>query len=325
MTLSKALPVPIRQPDAPTMTIAIGPGGAGAAAWKPVAVALGPVTELYAVRLPGRENRFRDPLLRSVAEQSAHIVDHLTELLARDPRPYRLVGVCSGAIVAFEAALMLQRTDRPPAALVAICQEAPWELGTEPSTYDLEPEQFRNWVLRETWVGSTAAANPAALDLFEPTLRADCEAADTYRYNAEGGALTIPLVTITTDRDPLVPPGAAKAWAKGANGGHLALTVPGDHHLLMSDPAALAGALREVIVCEGDSSMDMVERLRAIWEEQLGFAVTGEDDDFFDLGGDSLMALEIAKQAREQGIAMSPGALLDHTTLRELAAAVTDA
>ncbi|HKN54685.1 MAG: hypothetical protein AUG49_05340 [Catenulispora sp. 13_1_20CM_3_70_7] len=71
--------------------------------------------------------------------------------------------------------------------------------------------------------------------------------------------------------------------------------------------------------------MTVLDRLRGIWEEQLGFAVLNEDENFFDLGGDSLMALTVAKRAAEMGIPVTPAAVLKHPTLRELAASVSDA
>jgi hypothetical protein len=68
-------------------------------------------------------------------------------------------------------------------------------------------------------------------------------------------------------------------------------------------------------------SDDVVPRLTTIWEAELGVPVT-PDDDFFDLGGDSLLALAVARQARTAGMPMQAGAVLRHPTVRALAAAV---
>ncbi|MFI7207938.1 hypothetical protein EEZ25_33200 [Micromonospora aurantiaca] len=66
---------------------------------------------------------------------------------------------------------------------------------------------------------------------------------------------------------------------------------------------------------------EIVLKLTAIWEAELGAVVTPEDD-FFDLGGDSLLALAVARQARAAGISMRAGAVLRHTTVSALADAV---
>jgi acyl carrier protein len=72
------------------------------------------------------------------------------------------------------------------------------------------------------------------------------------------------------------------------------------------------------------TNSQVLERLRAIWEENLGIAVDDVDADFFDLGGDSLVALSIAAQAIDDGLAMPRSGVLRCGTLRRLAAAVED-
>jgi hypothetical protein len=66
---------------------------------------------------------------------------------------------------------------------------------------------------------------------------------------------------------------------------------------------------------------DLLPRLTQIWEAELGVTVT-PDDDFFDLGGDSLLALAVARRANAAGIPMQPGAVLRHSTVAALAEAV---
>ena len=68
-------------------------------------------------------------------------------------------------------------------------------------------------------------------------------------------------------------------------------------------------------------SVGRVQRITAIWEAELGVPVTAEDD-FFDLGGDSLLALAVARQAAAEGMPMQPGAVLRHPTVAALADAV---
>ncbi|MEV7806689.1 phosphopantetheine-binding protein [Microbispora sp. NPDC088329] len=69
------------------------------------------------------------------------------------------------------------------------------------------------------------------------------------------------------------------------------------------------------------AASELVPRLTAIWEAELGVAVA-PDDDFFDLGGDSLLALAVARQATAAGMPMQAGAVLRHPTVAALAEAV---
>ncbi|KUJ69000.1 hypothetical protein ACZ90_14190 [Streptomyces albus subsp. albus] len=66
----------------------------------------------------------------------------------------------------------------------------------------------------------------------------------------------------------------------------------------------------------------VVETLTRLWEEALGEPVTDIDTDFFDLGGDSLLALTIATRAIDAGLPMPRSGVLRRTTIRQLAEAV---
>ncbi|MYW21158.1 non-ribosomal peptide synthetase, partial [Streptomyces sp. SID2955] len=67
--------------------------------------------------------------------------------------------------------------------------------------------------------------------------------------------------------------------------------------------------------------------LAAIWSEVLGVPEVGADDNYFTLGGDSVLGIQIVSAARRAGLALNPRHLFTHQTLAELAAAaqpVTD-
>jgi amino acid adenylation domain-containing protein len=59
-----------------------------------------------------------------------------------------------------------------------------------------------------------------------------------------------------------------------------------------------------------------------VWAEVLGLDVVGIDDDFFLLGGDSLLSVYMLERLRQYGIELNAGQFFAHTTVRALAAAV---
>lgn len=66
-------------------------------------------------------------------------------------------------------------------------------------------------------------------------------------------------------------------------------------------------------------SSSMTARLTALWVEILGGSV-GPDDDFFDLGGDSMTAVQLVERFQaETGIELPVSAVFDHPTVRQLA------
>lgn len=80
-----------------------------------------------------------------------------------------------------------------------------------------------------------------------------------------------------------------------------------------ADPAAAPGA-----------TADALTRMRNLWNEVLGVVDLEPDDDFFDVGGTSLSAIELVSSIRNEfGTDLSIAVLLEAPTLGALVAAVT--
>jgi amino acid adenylation domain-containing protein/non-ribosomal peptide synthase protein (TIGR01720 family) len=62
------------------------------------------------------------------------------------------------------------------------------------------------------------------------------------------------------------------------------------------------------------------ERLAVIWEELLRVERVGVHDNFFALGGDSILSIQVVARARRAGLALSPRQVFEHQTVAELAA-----
>ncbi len=63
------------------------------------------------------------------------------------------------------------------------------------------------------------------------------------------------------------------------------------------------------------------EMLAAIWQRVLRLERVGIHDNFFDLGGDSILSILVVAQARQAGLALSPKLIFQHQTIAELATA----
>ena len=62
------------------------------------------------------------------------------------------------------------------------------------------------------------------------------------------------------------------------------------------------------------------ELLCALFAEVLGLARVGIDDNFFALGGDSIVSIQLVSRARKAGLAITPRAVFEHQTVAGLAA-----
>lgn len=64
---------------------------------------------------------------------------------------------------------------------------------------------------------------------------------------------------------------------------------------------------------------DAERRLQQVWQSVLGVDAVGRDDNFFSLGGDSILAIRMVHGAEVQGLAVTGALLARHPTLRALA------
>ncbi|WP_446940921.1 non-ribosomal peptide synthase/polyketide synthase [Pseudomonas aeruginosa] len=65
----------------------------------------------------------------------------------------------------------------------------------------------------------------------------------------------------------------------------------------------------------------MERTLAEIWQDLLGVERVGLDDNFFSLGGDSIVSIQVVSRARQAGLQLSPRDLFQHQNIRSLALA----
>jgi amino acid adenylation domain-containing protein/non-ribosomal peptide synthase protein (TIGR01720 family) len=65
--------------------------------------------------------------------------------------------------------------------------------------------------------------------------------------------------------------------------------------------------------------------LASIWAQVLDRGTVGIHDNFFDLGGDSILAMRVVSRAREAGLSISARHIFEHQTVAELAPAASGA
>jgi amino acid adenylation domain-containing protein/non-ribosomal peptide synthase protein (TIGR01720 family) len=67
------------------------------------------------------------------------------------------------------------------------------------------------------------------------------------------------------------------------------------------------------------------ERLAKIWADTIGIEQIGIHDNFFDVGGDSIISLQIVARANQAGLKLTPNQIFKHQTVAELASVVVEA
>ncbi|WDE06111.1 amino acid adenylation domain-containing protein [Thalassomonas viridans] len=88
----------------------------------------------------------------------------------------------------------------------------------------------------------------------------------------------------------------------------------------LPDPESLAEPTAPEADEQADFPINETEQtLLVIWQELLGQQDIGLNDDFFSLGGDSILGLQVIAKARKSGITLTPQQLFQHKTISKLA------
>jgi amino acid adenylation domain-containing protein len=116
-------------------------------------------------------------------------------------------------------------------------------------------------------------------------------------------AYMLPAVIVAVDAVPLTVSGKVDRAAVAVI---LADRLRGDEAVPAPQPQA------------GDRAL---APMRELWQEVLGVDDIGPDDDFFALGGDSLLVMRLTARARSRGLLVRPADVLTAGTLRVVAAA----
>ncbi|MEC7803537.1 MAG: SDR family NAD(P)-dependent oxidoreductase [Pseudomonadota bacterium] len=76
---------------------------------------------------------------------------------------------------------------------------------------------------------------------------------------------------------------------------------------------------QEQLTTENAAGNQATQIITEVWKELLGLKTVGIHDDFFELGGDSLLGMEIVARIKRAGIPLTPKHIIEHPTIAQLA------
>ncbi|WP_197374855.1 non-ribosomal peptide synthetase [Mycolicibacterium baixiangningiae] len=127
---------------------------------------------------------------------------------------------------------------------------------------------------------------------------------------------------LTVTRLVAHPYGAQPGARLHRTGDQARWSADGVLELVGSDSRAAEPATRAAGQTGEPPTTDTERALAALLGEVLDVEVTGRSDDFFSLGGDSILAVQLAARARDAGLKLTARMVFEQPTLQELAAAV---
>ena len=228
--------IPAPRPDASVRLFCFPFAGGGASAYRSWASLFPPDVEVCAVQLPGREERFREPLLRHHQTLVAHACGGMQRLL---DRPFALFGHSMGALIAFECARRLRRHGHRPVELFASACHAPQLPLPRKPIHDLPDAQLLREVGRLGGTPAQVLENAELMDLIKPVLRADLMLHETYAYGEEP-PLDAPITALAGADDPVVRPAHIEPWSAQTSGPFAMKEFAGGHFFIHQHAKSVA-------------------------------------------------------------------------------------
>lgn len=163
-----------------------------------------------------------------------------------------LFGDCMGAILAFEIARQLRRSNAfLPANLIVSSYPCPDLPRTSPKFHNAPTETFRKHLLDVGGIPPEIVEDDELFSLILPTLRADFEAFESYKYIPEP-PLALDLYAIIGEANPYVSVSVLEGWKRQTCQNFFMRTFRGGHFFLQGNQAVLE-FIREIVSPVTDS------------------------------------------------------------------------
>ncbi len=198
--------------------------------------------EVWAIRLPGRENRLREPPFKHIPPLVEALVDVLRPHLTV---PFALFGHSMGATIGFELTRKLRQEQLPqPIHLFASGQRAPPIPNPLPNIHHLPPADFIDNVLKYNGIPSMVLQEPELIELIVPILRADFTKVETYQYNPRP-PLACPISVFGGESDDTVTLENLGAWRNHTASRFTMRTYPGGHFFIRNVEAEMGQSIEQ--------------------------------------------------------------------------------
>lgn len=226
--------------DASARLVCLPHAGGSASYFLPVAVALSPAVDVLAMQYPGRQDRRSEPPvtdLMTLADQVAGVL-----LRDPDPRPLTLFGHSLGAVLGFEVARRLDGEGRCPVGLFVSGRRAP-STYREENTHRLGDQAIMAEVRRLDGTSAALLSDDDVIRAALPALRADYQAAETYRC-PPGSVVSCSITALTGADDPKTTVDEARQWDQHTSAAFDLHVFPGGHFFLTEQAGRIIDLLQ---------------------------------------------------------------------------------
>lgn len=203
--------------------------GGGASAYYPWVESLSPYIEMIPIQLPGRENRFAEPLTNNLED----IVNALTEgFYLYKEKPFFVFGHSLGGLITFEFIKSIhQRYSLYPRHIIISATKAPHMPFRMKALSPLGNKALKEELKVYNGIDESILNNDELLDLFLPIIRNDFSISERYR-SVDVVSLPCNILHLSGNQDVSVNQEEIQAWRAYTTGNFEHISFPGGHFFI---------------------------------------------------------------------------------------------
>lgn len=185
--------------------------------------------ELVAIQLPGREERFSEPLVNNISQ----VIDNLIlNFKQYSDKPFILFGHSIGALIAFEFARILEKRKLVQTKhLIVSGTKAPQIPLKKQPIHNLPKAQFITELKKYNGIPDYIIEDDELISTFIPTIRADFSISETYNY-LSAKLLSCPITALGGLNDNSFDSKDLIKWQKQTSNSFTHKFLPGDHFFI---------------------------------------------------------------------------------------------
>lgn len=203
--------------------------GGGASAYYPWVEHLSPKIEMIGIQLPGRENRFIEPLNCDLKDIVAKLSDGFS--LYKD-KPFFVFGHSLGALISFEFIKSIRQLYAlSPLHIIISAAKAPHLPFRMKPLSQLDDKALKEELRVYDGIDGRILSNDEILDIFFPIIRSDFSISEQYK-SFQSKPIPCDILALSGNQDQTVTPEEILAWSRYTIGNFEHLSFDGGHFFI---------------------------------------------------------------------------------------------
>ena len=198
---------------------------------------------LAPILYPMRETRFTEPLMGSIEGMAEALVEDSIELFRR---PFAFYGHCSGAVIAYETAVILKKKyGLAPLLFTAASAPSPRKTPVNPAVMEMSDSELAEYAVKLGMLERDLASNEEFMAYYFPIFKADFLMIFSYDTK-KTEKLDCPVIAITGKEDAFADKEGIKDWSSYTDDIEV-IEAEGEHFFGNAGRAAAIKAMVEKI------------------------------------------------------------------------------